>query len=684
MAPPPSFRTRDEYEDLEEPDDYGDQGSDFNNDYTSDNDDVVIAVMGSTGSGKSSFIKLLSGNATVKTGDNLESETLNVRPIEFFDQVSRRKVVLVDTPGFDDSREGITNTEVLKRITGFLLKEYDNNRKLDGIVYTHSIANTRFTGQSTHNLKMFKNLCGDKSYKNVVLLTTFWDDVSARKMGEKREAELKSKFCRELAQGGATFMRHNRTKSSAQKVLDYILTLDPTDVLITREIREEGKALENTTAGSVHRAEVEALIAKHKAEVAELRAEIKSMKDANDKIKREFTKERAEMQTRLGRLEKEKSELSDGLAYETRARMALDDMVKQSKEEHVKREQYWDKRFYDQTEKQTNDLKDMEGKFEQRGKQRQARFSRPISSPGTGTTLSQDTTPSNFTASSTPQHPIVLMHGFTDIPQITGSFEEYERVLTPQNYLLVRMPPIGSIAERSDSAMNQITQKFSGRSVHLIGMSMGGLNARDIAARVARMPNPPFSVKTVTTVGTPNRGVRAIDFVPGVDGKQVFMRTMRTLFGTDFGGLGNLSASFVSRFNADTPNDPNVRYFSWAGFIRVPTPIFLTYLVKSSATFPISVLFGRTDGLVNVDSARWGTHLGDFAGRDHIVALLSRDIIELTLPHLAAAEGNESAPILPIENGLLTSGMRRIKGDLNLIKTVSMIPTRLVESALSE
>lgn len=56
-------------------------------------------------------------------GDSLDSETDDVMKIAFTDQVSGRKVVLVDTPGFDDSRDGRTDTEILRKISEFMLNE---------------------------------------------------------------------------------------------------------------------------------------------------------------------------------------------------------------------------------------------------------------------------------------------------------------------------------------------------------------------------------------------------------------------------------------------------------------------------------------------------------------------------------------------------------------------------------
>lgn len=67
------------------------------------------------------FIKLLSGNASVVTSDGLESETSEIRDIRFVDRATGRNVIIVDTPGFDDSRQGVTDTDILKKITQFLL-----------------------------------------------------------------------------------------------------------------------------------------------------------------------------------------------------------------------------------------------------------------------------------------------------------------------------------------------------------------------------------------------------------------------------------------------------------------------------------------------------------------------------------------------------------------------------------
>ncbi|KAJ3727275.1 hypothetical protein DFJ43DRAFT_965813, partial [Lentinula guzmanii] len=185
---------------------------------------------------------------------------------------SGRKVVLVDTPGFDDSRDGRTDTEILRKISEFMISEYDQHRKLNGSIFFHRMSDPRFGGQSRRSLS---ELCGAATFKNIVVLTTFWDRVNEQE-GLAREEELKSNsnFFKDLVDGGARFIRHDRENNGARQVLDHIFTLVPTTVQIQKEIREEGKSQEEIAAGSAQREEINRMVAKHKKEMDDLNIEI--------------------------------------------------------------------------------------------------------------------------------------------------------------------------------------------------------------------------------------------------------------------------------------------------------------------------------------------------------------------------------------------------------------------------
>ncbi len=170
---------------------------------------------------------------------------------------------------------------------------------------------------------MFEKLCGTNTLKNVIVLTTFWDQVGLE-IGEDRERQMQSKFFKGVVDGGARFMRHDRTAASAHAVLSYVLAeLAPVVTQIQIEMGVEGRALVDTSAGMVQQEEIERVIAKHREEVSSLKAEIDTVKESNAAARRELEEEKAELQRQLGIWEKEKAELKSGF-QEQSAKWAAD------------------------------------------------------------------------------------------------------------------------------------------------------------------------------------------------------------------------------------------------------------------------------------------------------------------------------------------------------------------------
>ena len=129
-------------------------------------------------------------------------------------------------------------------------------------------------------------------------------------------------------------MRYDRTIEGARRVLKHIFTLAPTNVQIQHEIRVEGKSLEDTAAGSVHREEVERIITKHRAELAELKTEMAKLMVQNAAFRRELEAEKAQARQHLIRWEKEKSELKNGLVEVRRDRTRLEAEVAIQRKDH--------------------------------------------------------------------------------------------------------------------------------------------------------------------------------------------------------------------------------------------------------------------------------------------------------------------------------------------------------------
>jgi hypothetical protein len=68
------------------------------------------------------FIQLLTKDPAICIGHCLDSES-DVVKLSHFRYKDERDVTFVDTPGFDDSREGVTDADILRAIAVFLKEE---------------------------------------------------------------------------------------------------------------------------------------------------------------------------------------------------------------------------------------------------------------------------------------------------------------------------------------------------------------------------------------------------------------------------------------------------------------------------------------------------------------------------------------------------------------------------------
>ena len=69
------------------------------------------------------FIHLITGDENIEIGHDVESHTDSINVSCYFDEYGSLSTTLVDTPGFDDSRDGHSDVEILRKISDFLLKE---------------------------------------------------------------------------------------------------------------------------------------------------------------------------------------------------------------------------------------------------------------------------------------------------------------------------------------------------------------------------------------------------------------------------------------------------------------------------------------------------------------------------------------------------------------------------------
>jgi len=226
-----------------------------------------------------------------------------------------------------------------------------------------------------------------------------------------------------------------------------------------------------------------------------------------------------------------------------------------------------------------------------------------------------------------PKNPIVFCHGLLGFDFVTigpsiapmqvTHWRGIREVLEASGIevLITRVPATSSIADRAKVLEEKISAVYPGRSVHLIGHSMGGLDCRYLATHLT---DRKFRVLSITTIATPHRGSSFADHFLETIGKTripsvVSLLEMLPNGGGDGKAFECLTVESIRQFNESTPDAPDVRYYSW-GAVYEPGIIDTWWWPHSV----ISEKEGPNDGLVSVESSKWGTYLGTLVDVNHL------------------------------------------------------------------
>ena len=226
------------------------------------------------------------------------------------------RVVLVDTPGFDDTVR--SDTDVLRGISHFLGETYKQEILLTGIVYLHRITSPRMQGSDVRNMSMFRKLCGDQNLSNVVLVTTHWRQMLAepngKTVGEGRLHELREDFWDDMLRKGSTMMTHDGSDKSAEDILNYLIKRkQPAVLAIQKQLVTEGLDLSDTAAGRELDAKLETQEKKFRKEITELREELEEAQRERDIYSaRKMQKLERQHEEKLRRLDEDRNRLNIG------------------------------------------------------------------------------------------------------------------------------------------------------------------------------------------------------------------------------------------------------------------------------------------------------------------------------------------------------------------------------------
>ena len=152
------------------------------------------------------------------------------------------------------------------------------------------------------NFKMFRELCGDSSLKNVILVTNMWGEVS-KDIGEAREEELTTNFFKSALDKGAQLARHHNTVQSAHDIIRYVMKNKPAPLQIQRELVDEHKDIVDTAAGEAINKELNEKIRSHKAELKAVQEDhMKALKEKDEETRKEMEEEARRLQDQMNKI----------------------------------------------------------------------------------------------------------------------------------------------------------------------------------------------------------------------------------------------------------------------------------------------------------------------------------------------------------------------------------------------
>ena len=218
------------------------------------------------------------------------------------------------------------------------------------------------------------------------------------------------------------------------------------------------------------------------------------------------------------------------------------------------------------------------------------------------------------------KHPIVFAHGAGVPYQLFDNLVPLKEEFKKRGYTLyiAQTPAHESIDVRAKDLFDEIKRLVPEGKFHLLGHSMGGLDAR-LAIHKYNLGSRCLSLLTIATphYGSPLADI-LVDIVDRPGDKTIAEQWLIDRFENEISTFRNLTTDFLqNKFNQEVYNDPRVQYFSMGFYI--PDPVFrhtsIPMFWKTDEILDDHGIF-LSDGMVPLNSMQWGNVLPDSYG-DH-------------------------------------------------------------------
>ena len=250
--------------------------------------EILIALLGVTGAGKTTFASLVSGNTDLRIGHSIHScKRIHCRYPLTLPAAARSKllsnectgtqepevvrfsfhghpIVLIDTPGFDDDSR--SDVEILEELAAWMARDgHLKHKQLDGLILLHPITVLRAGGAERKRTRLLKNILGAQAYKHIVIATTMHEHLSSEADIAERVDGRRQELWGDMVEKGTKLVKHSNTKESADGIIRMVIEISgkagKLRSLLQDELAKDPRLIE-TTAGKDVKVQLEAEISK--------------------------------------------------------------------------------------------------------------------------------------------------------------------------------------------------------------------------------------------------------------------------------------------------------------------------------------------------------------------------------------------------------------------------------------
>ncbi len=213
----------------------------------------------------------------------------------------------------------------LNSIDGYI--SYETGWKLSGTIYLHRISDNRVGGAARKNFNVFKQICGEDTFRNVIVTTTMWDTTSPQ-VGQAREEELASddRFYKTILDNGAHMVRYGNTTESARQILRLVIDNHPLPLHIQNQMFVENKEISQTDAAAELDRGLLELEQRYRKELEKAQEALeRAAASKHQEMAQMFQQFKEEWETKIKQIEKEKKERKSAFTLLSRCKEKFKD-----------------------------------------------------------------------------------------------------------------------------------------------------------------------------------------------------------------------------------------------------------------------------------------------------------------------------------------------------------------------